>query len=421
MIDRLRTYWDVNLFAWRVLHGRSWLGLAWPPLFFLASAVLALGDFHGSAWFSFAIGLLGLAGTAWAFGNGMRAPADRSLKDDDAFILDLVEGTALAPGRVDGEGGFEVERQSPTQALLRSKAFDRWLRAHPMPSRIVDADKAAGAGSKPAVVNRFIRSFARDLEALLRWHARRSSAGGEPQRLFNEAKIGLVDDAPRKLDGDRFGIYRTSYFHSLLTNEGVTKVLETRGVVPYRVFEGNKYFPFESGPGSPIRSLADSCMADHIGVSTLVVTRDRKLVMWRQSAHAQQSRNRLVATGSGSCDWSDLVEGDLKATLIRAMEREFHEESFGGDRKARVECDTRVIGYFRWVRRGAKPEFTGATWADVDASAYMFDAVARANTILVDWCRDVWGYVSLGYFKQKLREGEIGSSTMPARTGLSSM
>ena len=48
-----------------------------------------------------------------------------------------------------------------------------------------------------------------------------------------------------------------------------------------------------------------------------------------------------------------------------------------------------------------------------DYMAELFDAVARANTILVDWCRDIWGYVSLGYFKQRLREGEIGSSTMP--------
>ena len=48
-----------------------------------------------------------------------------------------------------------------------------------------------------------------------------------------------------------------------------------------------------------------------------------------------------------------------------------------------------------------------------DYMAEFFDALARANTILVDWARDVWGYVSLGYFKQKLREGEIGSSTMP--------
>jgi adenylosuccinate lyase len=48
-----------------------------------------------------------------------------------------------------------------------------------------------------------------------------------------------------------------------------------------------------------------------------------------------------------------------------------------------------------------------------DYMAELFDAFGRTNTILVDWCRDAWGYISLGYFKQKLREGEIGSSTMP--------
>ena len=48
-----------------------------------------------------------------------------------------------------------------------------------------------------------------------------------------------------------------------------------------------------------------------------------------------------------------------------------------------------------------------------DYMAEFFDAVARANTILVDWSRDVWGYVTLGYFKQRLKAGEIGSSTMP--------
>ena len=48
-----------------------------------------------------------------------------------------------------------------------------------------------------------------------------------------------------------------------------------------------------------------------------------------------------------------------------------------------------------------------------DAMAELFDAVARFNTILIDLDRDVWGYVSLGYFKQQLKEGEVGSSTMP--------
>ncbi len=48
-----------------------------------------------------------------------------------------------------------------------------------------------------------------------------------------------------------------------------------------------------------------------------------------------------------------------------------------------------------------------------DYMAELFDAMARANTILIDFSRDIWGYVSLGYFKQRLKAGEIGSSTMP--------
>ena len=48
-----------------------------------------------------------------------------------------------------------------------------------------------------------------------------------------------------------------------------------------------------------------------------------------------------------------------------------------------------------------------------DYMAELFDALRRYNTILIDFNRDVWGYISLGFFKQKLKEGEVGSSTMP--------
>ncbi|MEP6606931.1 MAG: lyase family protein, partial [Nitrosospira sp.] len=48
-----------------------------------------------------------------------------------------------------------------------------------------------------------------------------------------------------------------------------------------------------------------------------------------------------------------------------------------------------------------------------DAMAELFDAYSHINTILLDFNRDIWGYVSLGYFKQKTRGDEIGSSTMP--------
>jgi adenylosuccinate lyase len=48
-----------------------------------------------------------------------------------------------------------------------------------------------------------------------------------------------------------------------------------------------------------------------------------------------------------------------------------------------------------------------------DGMAALFDALARVNTIVIDLDRDLWGYVSLGYFRQKLNQGEVGSSTMP--------
>jgi len=48
-----------------------------------------------------------------------------------------------------------------------------------------------------------------------------------------------------------------------------------------------------------------------------------------------------------------------------------------------------------------------------DCLARMFDAVARANGIVLDLDRDIWGYISLGYFKQRTKAGEVGSSTMP--------
>ncbi len=68
----------------------------------------------------------------------------------------------------------------------------------------------------------------------------------------------------------------------------------------------------------------------------------------------------------------------------------------------------------------ATVESLGLTWQPMSAQiephdymAELFDAMARVNTILIDFCRDTWGYISLGFFKQRLQEGEVGSSTMP--------
>ncbi len=74
-----------------------------------------------------------------------------------------------------------------------------------------------------------------------------------------------------------------------------------------------------------------------------------------------------------------------------------------------------------WARHAQKfVEELGLVWNPYtiqiephDYMAELFDAIARFNTVLIDFCRDVWGYISLGYFKQKTVAGEVGSSTMP--------
>jgi len=65
-------------------------------------------------------------------------------------------------------------------------------------------------------------------------------------------------------------------------------------------------------------------------------------------------------------------------------------------------------------------ESLGITWNPYtiqiephDYIAELFDAIARHNTIIIDFCRDIWSYISIGYFKQKVIAGEVGSSTMP--------
>jgi adenylosuccinate lyase len=65
-------------------------------------------------------------------------------------------------------------------------------------------------------------------------------------------------------------------------------------------------------------------------------------------------------------------------------------------------------------------ESLGLTWSpytiQIEPHDYMaeyFDALARFNTVLLDACRDIWGYISVGYFRQKPVAGEVGSSTMP--------
>lgn len=65
------------------------------------------------------------------------------------------------------------------------------------------------------------------------------------------------------------------------------------------------------------------------------------------------------------------------------------------------------------VRLGLKRSYPTTQIEHYDNIAALFDAMKRINNILVDMCRDIWMYISMGYFKQKIKAGEVGSSAMP--------
>lgn len=359
-MSSLRTFWQVNLFAMRTLQSRGWLGLAISLLLFVLAAWLGVEDYHAGAWLSFTAGVAGVARETWTLAKASRAPSRMKLKRDYEFISRLVE--RVAPAEEEIRDGFHVVPlpAGNKQAVVRSEALDSWLRKQSQIPMVEDVGKRKD-------VDLLLRDHANYLESILRCHARKSLRSTPPRVLLNERKLGLTDGPSP--DRPSLRVHPTSYFHSLLTNEAATHYLESLGEDPRVLFSGGEHlFPWHTRAESwRLLALSYSQMADHIGISTLVVTRDRKLVFWSQAENSQQSRNQFVSTGSGSCDWEDRVDGDLKATLIGAMEREFREESFGGKKLPGLKCETRILGYFRWVSRGGKPEFTGVTRADVDS------------------------------------------------------
>ena len=88
--------------------------------------------------------------------------------------------------------------------------------------------------------------------------------------------------------------------------------------------------------------------------------------------------------------------------------------NFNAHQIAYPEYDWRAFGN-RFVNEvlGLKREEWTTQISNYDNLAALFDGLRRINTILIDLCRDVWQYISMEYFKQKIKEGEVGSSAMP--------
>lgn len=354
MTDRLRSWWDVNVFILCTLSPPSVLLVALSLIVFLGGLGLWIGDVVSGAWIAVIVGFLGLAkDTLSVFARWITSPA-ASLKDDDrAFELFsrlelsndyLAEGYSIVT--VPGRSNEYVVRSPQVDAFLRANDFT--LHEH---QKLL----------KP--IEEKLRSNSRVLEDALRCQYRQSWRADPPRRFINETKTCIAGDL---LQRGPIAIYRGTYFHSFLTNELVTRILESRGTHPQILYRGSEHFPaFSRNDGrSLLKRVDQSFMANHVGISTVVYTSDGQLVLWRQSGGAQQSRDLLAPTGSGSCDWDDWSRpsrsDSLKALVSKAMEREFREESHPLESALRgIAIRTEILGYFRWVRRGGKPEFVG--------------------------------------------------------------
>jgi adenylosuccinate lyase len=174
-----------------------------------------------------------------------------------------------------------------------------------------------------------------------------------------------------------------------------------------------------------INNLAYALMLRDARDSVLLHTLDKVTATLRQMAHALAAQPMLSRTHGQTASPTTL--GKEIANVVARLERQRRQiaavELTGKINGAVGNYNAHVIAYpeVDWPKLSQRfVESLGLAWNPYttqiephDCVAELADAIRRANTILIDFSRDVWGYISLGYFRQALRPGEVGSSTMP--------
>jgi len=175
-----------------------------------------------------------------------------------------------------------------------------------------------------------------------------------------------------------------------------------------------------------INNLAYALMLRDARDGVLLHTLDKVTATLRQMAHALAGTPMLSRTHGQTASPTTLGKeiANVVARLTRQREQIAAVRLTGKINGAVGNYNAHVIAYpeVDWpaLSRHFVEASLGLAWNPYttqiephDCVAELSDAIRRANTILIDFCRDVWGYISLGYFRQALRPGEVGSSTMP--------
>ncbi len=180
------------------------------------------------------------------------------------------------------------------------------------------------------------------------------------QKFNNDKKLCLSSDILPNISSVSF--HYGGYYDTFLTNISCCKILKSN----ITLNEECDKVKFPSDRDGNLKLIQNSEMNDEIGVSTLAITSDNHIVMFTQNLKAAFACNKIVPSGSGSCDSSDFVNNSFKDTIIFAMNRELREEACLQTKyKDNPQCfKTEIIGYFRWMKKGGKPEFVGITLLD---------------------------------------------------------
>ncbi len=174
-----------------------------------------------------------------------------------------------------------------------------------------------------------------------------------------------------------------------------------------------------------INNLAHGLMLEEARARCLLPLVDRTIDAVRQLAETYADRAMLSRTHGQPASPTTLGKemANFVARLARQRQQIANVEILGKANGAVGNYNAHLAAYpeIDWAGNArAFVEGLGLVWNPTTAQiephdyiAELFDAVARFNTILIDFDRDVWGYISLGYFKQRAIAGEVGSSTMP--------
>jgi adenylosuccinate lyase len=259
----------------------------------------------------------------------------------------------------------------------------------------------------------------------VRWLIALSEEAGVPEvsafPAHARAALIAIADGFNVADGERIKAIERETNHDVKAVEYFIK----ERISEHAELAAAKEFVHFACTSEDVNNLAYSLMLHDAREGVLLPALDKLIATLRSLAHTFAAQPMLSRTHGQTASPTTL--GKEIANVVARLERQRKQiaavELLGKINGAVGNYNAHVVAYpeVDWPAFAQRfVEGLGLTFNAYttqiephDCIAEIADATRRANTILVDFARDVWGYISLGYFRQALKAGEVGSSTMP--------